>query len=114
MTSVQHQRVVSPAPIMDLLNGFRAAKFLMAATELGLFDALADAPATIDALATRIGLTRRATRICADAMVARGYGVLSPGAARARLKDALAAIRHSGAALCGARTAHRRRDHYGD
>jgi len=36
-------------------------------------------------------------------MVARGYGVLSPGAARACLKGALAAIRHSGAALCGAR-----------
>jgi SAM-dependent methyltransferase len=37
-----------------------------------VFEALADAPATLDALAARIGLTRRAARICADAMVALG------------------------------------------
>jgi SAM-dependent methyltransferase len=64
--------MTSPAPILELLNGFRAAKFLMAATELGLFEALADAPAGIDVLAKRTGLTRRAARICADAMVAVG------------------------------------------
>lgn len=64
--------VVSAAPIVELLSGFRAAKFLMAATELGLFEALADAPATIDVLAARTKLTRRAARICADAMVAVG------------------------------------------
>ncbi|GIG58963.1 hydroxyindole O-methyltransferase [Longispora fulva] len=61
---------VSSAPILDLVNGFRAARFLMAATELGLFEALADSPATIDELAARTHLTRRAARICADAMVA--------------------------------------------
>jgi SAM-dependent methyltransferase len=64
--------MVSPAPIVDLLNGFRAARFLMAATELGLFEALAEAPASLDVLAKRTGLTRRAARICADAMVAVG------------------------------------------
>jgi SAM-dependent methyltransferase len=64
--------VVSPAPIVDLLSGFRAAKFLMAASELGVFEALASAQASIDVLAKRIGLTRRAARICADAMVAVG------------------------------------------
>ncbi|NUT46642.1 MAG: methyltransferase [Saccharothrix sp.] len=63
---------VSPAPILEVLGGFRAAKFLMAAGELGLFEALADAPATLDVLATRTGLTPRAARICADAMVAVG------------------------------------------
>lgn len=61
-----------PSPIIGLLGGFRAAKFLMAATELGLFEALACAPADLGELATRTGLTRRATRICADAMVAVG------------------------------------------
>lgn len=63
---------VSPDPILRLASGFMAAKHLFAASELGLFEALADAPATIDALAARTGLTRRAARISADAMVALG------------------------------------------
>lgn len=62
----------SPALIIELASGFRAARFLMAAVELGLFEALADAPATIGVLAARIGLSRRSARICADAMVAVG------------------------------------------
>jgi 2-polyprenyl-3-methyl-5-hydroxy-6-metoxy-1,4-benzoquinol methylase len=49
-----------------------AAKHLFAASELGLFEALADSPATLEALAARCGLTPRATRISADAMVALG------------------------------------------
>jgi O-methyltransferase/methyltransferase family protein len=61
-----------PAPIIALLGGFRAAKFLMAATELGLFEALASSPADLGELAGRTGLTRRAARICADAMVTVG------------------------------------------
>ena len=61
---------VNPEPIMRLAAGFMAAKHLFAASELGIFEALADAPATLDALAARTGLTRRATRISADAMVA--------------------------------------------
>jgi SAM-dependent methyltransferase len=59
-------------PILRLASGFMAAKHLFAANELGLFEALADAPATLDALAARTGLTRRAARISADAMVALG------------------------------------------
>lgn len=58
--------------IMRLASGFMAAKHLFAASELGLFEALADSPATIDGLAARTGLTPRATRISADAMVALG------------------------------------------
>jgi SAM-dependent methyltransferase len=57
---------------MQIASGFMAAKHLFAASELGLFEALADAPADIDALAARVGLTRRAARISADAMVAIG------------------------------------------
>ena len=63
---------VTPEPIMRLAAGFMAAKHLFAANELGLFEALADSPATLDALAARTGLTRRAARIIADAMVALG------------------------------------------
>ena len=61
-----------PAAIMQLASGFMAAKHLFAANELGLFEALADSPANLDALAARTGLTRRAARISADAMVALG------------------------------------------
>src|SRR6187401_2620905 len=63
---------VNPEPIMRLASGFMVAKHLFAASELGLFEALAESPATIDALAARTGLTRRAARISADAMVALG------------------------------------------
>jgi SAM-dependent methyltransferase len=63
---------VDPEPILRLAFGFMATKHLFAANELGLFEALADSPTTIDGLAPRTGLTRRATRISADAMVALG------------------------------------------
>ena len=63
---------LSPEPIMRLAAGFMAAKHLFTANELGLFEALADDPATLDALAARTGLTTRAARISADAMVALG------------------------------------------
>ena len=63
---------VSPEPILRLASGFMAAKHLFAASELGVFEALVDSPATLDALAARTGLTSRAARIIADAMVALG------------------------------------------
>ncbi len=64
---------MDPAPIFKIATGFMAAKHLFAANELGLFAALADSPATLEALAARCGLTPRATRISADAMVALGF-----------------------------------------
>lgn len=63
---------VSPEPIIRLATGFMSAKHLFAASELGLFSALAESPASLDELAARTGLTRRAARISADAMVALG------------------------------------------
>lgn len=63
---------VDPEPIIRLASGFMAAKHLFAASELGLFEALANSAATVEALAARTGLTRRAARISADAMVALG------------------------------------------
>jgi SAM-dependent methyltransferase len=61
---------VTPEPIVRIAQGFMAAKFMFAANELGLFEALSDSPADLDALASRTGLTRRSIRITADAMVA--------------------------------------------
>jgi SAM-dependent methyltransferase len=64
--------MTTPESIMTVAAGFMAAKHLFAASELGLFEALADAPAPLEALAGRTGLTPRAARISADAMVALG------------------------------------------
>lgn len=64
---------LDPEPILRLASGFMAAKHLFAAHELGLFEALAEGPARLDALAARTGLTSRAARISADAMVALGF-----------------------------------------
>lgn len=61
-----------PQAIFQLATGFMASKFLFAASELGLFEALADGPTDLDGLAARSGLTRRCARIAADAAVALG------------------------------------------
>ena len=60
----------SPEPIMQIAFGFMAAKHLFAASELGIFEALAEGATDVEGLAARTGLTRRAARISADAMVA--------------------------------------------
>jgi Dimerisation domain len=63
---------VTPDLIFQVANGFMAAKHLFVASEVGLFVALADAPATLDDLAHRTGVPRRTLRILADAMVPLG------------------------------------------
>lgn len=65
-------QALDPGPIMQLASGFMAAKHLFAANELGIFEALGDGPTTLEGLAGRTGLTRRAARISVDAMVALG------------------------------------------
>jgi SAM-dependent methyltransferase len=64
---------VTPDLIFQVANGFMAAKHLFVANEIGLFEALADAPATLDDVAQRTGIPRRTLRILADAMVALGF-----------------------------------------
>lgn len=64
---------VTPDLILQVANGFMAAKHLFVANEIGLFEALADSPATLDDLAQRTGIPRRTLRILADAMVALGF-----------------------------------------
>ncbi len=63
---------VAPDRIFELATGFMAAKHLFAASELGVFDALAQGPAPLEELARRTRLSRRTARISADAMVALG------------------------------------------
>jgi O-methyltransferase domain/Dimerisation domain len=64
---------VTPDLIFQVANGFMAAKHLFVANEIGLFEALADAPAPLDDVAQRTGIPRRTLRILADAMVALGF-----------------------------------------
>jgi SAM-dependent methyltransferase len=64
---------VTPEPIFQIANGFMAAKHLFVANEVGLFERLAEGAATIDELTERMGISRRTTRIVADAMVALGF-----------------------------------------
>ncbi len=64
---------VSPEPIFQVASGFMAAKHLFVANEVGLFEQLADGPATLEELAERTGISRRRLRILADAMVVLGF-----------------------------------------
>ncbi len=66
---------VDPTRIIEVATGFMAAKQLFAASEHGLFEALADGPLPVSGLAERTGLPERSARILADAMV--GLGLLT-------------------------------------
>ena len=63
---------VTPEPIMKIAMGYMAAKFLFAADEIGLFDALASGPADLEELAIRIAVPSRTTGIVAAAMLSLG------------------------------------------
>ncbi len=58
--------------IRSMAAGFQPSKLLLAALDLGVFDALADEALDADALAARLDLDPRATRIAANALVALG------------------------------------------
>ncbi|TCO59872.1 methyltransferase family protein [Actinocrispum wychmicini] len=65
-------RTVSPDRIVDIAVGYMASKQLFAASRIGLFAALADAPLNADELATRIGKPLTTVRMIADTMVSLG------------------------------------------
>ena len=69
---IASQSAPNPQPIIDLATGFMRAKHLFVAGELGIFEKLADGPATLEELAARLGTPRRTTRIIADAVTALG------------------------------------------
>jgi predicted O-methyltransferase YrrM len=62
-----------------MLHGYREAQILFSAVRLGVFDALADAPARADELATRLAASPRGTRILCDALAALGLLVKDGG-----------------------------------
>jgi ubiquinone/menaquinone biosynthesis C-methylase UbiE len=63
---------VAPEPIMRIAMGFMAAKFLFVANEIGLFEALATGPTTLEELAKRTAAPSRTVGVVADAMVSLG------------------------------------------
>ena len=63
---------VTPDPVMRIAMGFMAAKHLFVASEIGIFENLAGAPATLDELAAKSGIPHRTLRISTDAMVSLG------------------------------------------
>jgi SAM-dependent methyltransferase len=63
---------IKPDAIFQVGCGFMASKLFFVANDVGLFEKLADGPATLDELRQRIGLPRRTMRILADALVALG------------------------------------------
>ena len=65
-------RDITPAPIMRIALGFMAAKHLFVASDIGLFEMLASAPATLDELVLKCDVPHRTLRISADAMVSLG------------------------------------------
>jgi Dimerisation domain len=52
---------ITPEPILKVALGFMAAKYLFAANEIGLFEALARGPADLEELANRIAVPLRTT-----------------------------------------------------
>jgi ubiquinone/menaquinone biosynthesis C-methylase UbiE len=81
---------VTPEPIMKIATGFMAAKFLFAANDIGLFEALAGGPASLEEIAGRISVPPRTTAIVAAAMV--GLGLIEQADGRYRNSGVVAAF----------------------
>src|SRR2546422_10633485 len=73
MSTVATQPAADARPILETATGFMRTKHLFVATELGIFEALADAPKSIDELARDLKLPRRTARIIVDAVTALGF-----------------------------------------
>jgi len=77
MTALTNRTIAQPAPdpqpIFDTATGFMRAKHLLVAAELGIFEALAEGPKSLDELARDLRLPRRTARIIIDASTALGF-----------------------------------------
>lgn len=63
---------VTPEPILQILSGYMASQQLFVANEIGIFEALADGPATLNELAERTGTPPYSTAVVADGVAALG------------------------------------------
>jgi hypothetical protein len=71
-----------PVPLLDTFHSLLYARTIMAATKLGVFEALEAAPASADEVAKRCGTDLRATRALLDAVTGTGTCASPPAATR--------------------------------
>src|SRR2546428_13469154 len=84
---------VVPTPLGDTIVAMTLARTIMAATKLGVLEALAKAACTVQDIATRCGLDRHATQALLFPLAGAGnvrskgtHYTLPPTATKARLK----------------------------
>jgi len=64
---------MSPAPVIDLIEAFRRSQVMFTAVALGVFDALAESPASATELAVKLGAHAGATEQLLNACAALGF-----------------------------------------
>ena len=72
---------ITPEPILKIATGFMAAKQLFAASEIGLFEALADGPAGLEELAGKTAVPARTESVRFDHLCQMLAMWISPGRA---------------------------------
>ena len=90
-TKIRIMPTITPDPILKIATGFMAAKHLFAASEIGLFEALASGPASLEELAGKTAVPARTVGIVAAAMVSLGLIEDEGG----RYRNGEVAARHS-------------------
>lgn len=66
------QQTTTPESILQVASGFMASKHLFVATEIALFEHIADSGSSLDDLSAATNVPQRTLRMIADAMVALG------------------------------------------
>lgn len=66
------EQMLSPEPIMNMMQGAQVTAILQAGVELGVFDRIAEGKNDASSIATAIGASERGTRILVDALAALG------------------------------------------
>ncbi len=92
---------VDPAPVLESLDGFRRSKALFAALELGIFERLAQGPASLAVLARELGLNADAAERLLDACIGSGFLRRRDGAYENQPVAAAYLVRSSPQALVG-------------
>ena len=72
-SQLRRNEAPDPQPIFETATGFMRAKHLFAASELGIFEALANGSKSLVDLARELKLPPRTTRIIVDAVTAMGF-----------------------------------------
>ncbi|PZS24753.1 MAG: methyltransferase [Pseudonocardiales bacterium] len=80
--------LVSPEPLMQMIQGLQGTAILRAGVQLGLFDQIADGKDRASSIAAAVGADERGTRILLDALTALGLLECDDGYRLTPLADA--------------------------